>query len=46
VAEEKKKTHLCLSVLSKETEWLTRRFSKFERMVRLLAWMCHFKKQL
>ena len=27
VVEEKKKTQLCLNVLSKETEWLTRRFS-------------------
>jgi hypothetical protein len=42
VAEEKKKTQQCLNVLSKETEWLTRRFSKFEKMVRMLAWMWRF----
>jgi hypothetical protein len=41
VAEEKK-TQLCLNVLSQETEWLTRRFSKFEKMVRMLAWMWRF----
>jgi hypothetical protein len=42
VAEEKKKTQLCLNVLSQEIECLTSRFSKFEKMVRMLAWMWHF----
>ena len=39
---EEKKTQLCLNVLSQETEWLTSRFSKFEKMVRMLAWMWRF----
>jgi hypothetical protein len=33
---------MCLNVPSKENEWLTRRFSKFEKMVRMLAWMYRF----
>jgi hypothetical protein len=42
VTAEKKITQLCLNVLSKETEWLTIRFSKFEKMVRMVGWMCRF----
>ena len=46
VAKKKKKTQLCLNILSQETEWLTRRFLKFEKMVRMLAWDVVLHKQL
>jgi hypothetical protein len=36
---QKRRKQLFLNVLSQKTEWLTRRFSKFEKMVRMLAWM-------
>jgi len=41
--QKRRRKQLCLNVLSQETEWLTRRFSKFFlKMVRMLAWIWRF----